>query len=73
MSATSNTAARIPGGRIAVGHRRADGMITLAVHFDPDAFAQLRARAIKDHTSVGEQVRLATEIGLEELDKGDRP
>lgn len=51
--------------RPANGHKRKSGMIVLAVYFDEDTFAEMRARAVKEKTSVGQQVRMLVEWGLE--------
>lgn len=44
-------------------HRRYQKRIV--VGFDPETFDQMRSRAVKAGTSMGEQIRLLVEWGLE--------
>lgn len=51
-------------------HKPANGMkfhnhIKVACGFDPETFKQIRLRAIKEKTSVAEQIRKLVEWGLE--------
>lgn len=41
--------------------------IKVGCQFDPQTFAYLRSRALRDHTSFAEQVRLHVEWGRESL------
>ncbi len=54
---------------LAVGSERtAGGNLAVSVRFDPETFEQIRARAERERTSFGEQVRVLVEVGLEEMD-----
>lgn len=50
---------------VARGVQRPDGRIGVVVNLDPDTFQDVRARAIREGTSWGEQARTLIEWGLE--------
>lgn len=55
----------------AVGCRRtAGGMRQVIIRLDDDTFDEVRARAVKEGTSFGEQVRLLVTWGLEDAKYG---
>lgn len=45
--------------------------VRVACGFDPETFDYLRARAVREGTSVAEQVRLFTEWGIESSEAGE--
>lgn len=53
----------------ALGLLRGNGMRRLVIDFDDEMFAALRSRAVRERTSVGEQVRTMVEWGLESAEK----
>ena len=58
-----------PADLIAAGHQRSTtcgGLVRVSVSYAPAVFAKLQALAREHGTSVAEQVRILTEIGLDE-------
>jgi uncharacterized protein (DUF2141 family) len=49
---------------VARGVRHKSGVIGIVVYFDPETFAQVRARAVTRGTSFAQQVRELVEFGL---------
>jgi hypothetical protein len=48
---------------------RQHGRLGIVCYLDEDTFFAIRKRAVKEHTSFGEQVRILLEWGLEEAEK----
>ena len=46
--------------------------VQIVIAFDPETFAQVRARALRDGTSFAEQVRVLVEWGLIDADELER-
>lgn len=67
MTATTIRNYRVAPDRVAKGTPDPfnPGRIQVVCTFDPETFAQIRARAVAERTSFIEQVRLLVEWGLE--------
>ncbi len=63
---------KLQGKHVAKGAIRNSGLITSTIHLDPEVFAEVRERAIREGTSFGEQVRLLVEWGLEQAEEPRR-
>lgn len=50
----------------AVGLRKG-AMVRVVVSFDEETFDQIRSRALAEHSSFAEQVRVLVEFGLEDV------
>jgi hypothetical protein len=52
---------------VGIGHRspRRRGFRSICVEFDDETFERIRSRALRERTSVGEQVRILCEWGFE--------
>lgn len=60
-----------PADLIAAGHRRSTtcgGLVRVSVSYAPEIFARLQAIARQHGTSVAEQIRILTEVGLDETE-----